>query len=175
MEVAIIKPQELEINQQIRDREVRVIDPLGKQLGVMSSRQAYFMARDVDLDLVKISPNANPPVCKIMDYGKYRFEQSKKLREAKKNQRVIEVKEIQLSTTIDTGDLNTKAKKAAEILTDGNKVRVTIRMRGRQQLHPEFGQEVMSTFAEMLAAESVVEKPPKIEGRNIWMVLAPKK
>lgn len=141
----------------------------------MSSKQAYFLAKELDLDLVKISPSANPPVCKIMDYGKYRFEQSKKLKEARKNQRVIETKEIQLSVTIDVGDLNTKAKKAAEILADGNKVKATIRMRGRQQLRPEFGQEVMNNFARLLSAEAVVEKPPKVEGRNIWMVLVPKK
>lgn len=148
---------------------------MGKQLGIMSSRQAYFMAREVNLDLVKISPNANPPVCKIMDYGKYKFEQSKKLKDAKKNQKAIEIKEIQLSMTIDVGDLNTKARKAAEILEDGNKVKTTIRMRGRQQLHPEFGIEIMNRFADSLNAAAAVERPPKVEGRNIWMVLAPKK
>ncbi len=175
MEVTIIKPLDVEINQQIRDREVRVIDETGTQLGIMSSRAAYFAAKDRDLDLVKISPAANPPVCKIMDFGKFKFEQAKREKEAKRNQKTIEVKEIQLSVTIDVGDLNIKAKKALEFLREGNKIKVTIRLKGRQQAHPEFGVEVMNKFFDLLKDQAVQDKKPNIEGRNILMMLSPKK
>lgn len=141
----------------------------------MSSKAAYFAAKDRDLDLVKISPNANPPVCKIMDYGKYKFEQAKKEKEAKKNQKIIELKEIQLSVTIDVGDLNIKARKASELLLEGNKVKVTLRLKGRQQAHPELGVEVMKRFAAILQSAASIDKAPTIEGRSILMILSPKR
>lgn len=175
MEVPIIKPLDVEVNQQIRDREVRVIDEAGTQLGIMSSRAAYFAAKDRNLDLVKISPTANPPVCKIMDFGKFKFEQAKREKEAKKNQKTVEIKEIQLSVTIDVGDLNIKAKRALEFLEEGNKVKVTIRLKGRQQAHPEFGVEVMNKFFDLLKDQAMQDKRPSIEGRNILMMLSPKK
>lgn len=152
-----------------------MIDETGTQLGIMSSRAAYFAAKDRDLDLVKISPAANPPVCKIMDFGKFKFEQAKREKEAKRNQKTIEVKEIQLSVTIDVGDLNIKAKKALEFLREGNKIKVTIRLKGRQQAHPEFGVEVMNKFFDLLKDQAVQDKKPNIEGRNILMMLSPKK
>lgn len=175
MEVTTIKVLSTEVNQQIRDREVRVIDETGAQLGIMSSKAAYFAAKDRDLDLVKISPNANPPVCKIMDFGKYKFEMAKREKEARKNQKIIEVKEVQLSVTIDVGDLNTKAKKALEFLDEGNRVKVTLRLKGRQQAHPEFGVDVMTRFFELLKDKAIQDKKPGIEGRNILMILSPKK
>ena len=141
----------------------------------MSSREALLKADEVGLDLVKISPNANPPVCKLMNYGKYLFELAKKAKEAKKNQKVIEVKEIQLSVTIDVGDLNVKAKQASKFLTSGNKVKVTLKMRGRQMAHQELGVDVMNRFFEMVKSVSIMEKQPLTEGRNIWMMLAPLK
>ena len=141
----------------------------------MSASQALAIAEDVGLDLVKISPNAVPPVCKIMNYGKFKFEQAKKEKENRKNQKVVEIKEIYLSMTIDVGDLNVKAKKTVEMLGDGNKVKVSIRMRGRQMAHASMGVDVMHRFFEMLGGKAVMEKEPKTEGRNITMVLAPAK
>ena len=133
------------------------------------------LAYDKDLDLVKISPNAVPPVCKIMDYGKFKFEQLKKAKEAKKNQKVVELKEIWLSMTIDVGDLNVKAKQAQKFLAAGNKVKVSIRMRGRQNAHGDIGVDVMNRFYKILETEAVMEKKPMFEGRNILMILAPNK
>ncbi len=133
------------------------------------------LAYDKDLDLVKISPNAVPPVCKIMDYGKFKFEQLKKAKEAKKNQKVVELKEIWLSMTIDVGDLNVKAKQAQKFLAAGNKVKVSIRMRGRQNAHGDIGVDVMNRFFKILETEAVMEKKPMFEGRNILMILAPNK
>ena len=144
-------------------------------LGVMSASAALRIAEEADLDLVKISPNAVPPVCKIMNYGKSKFEQAKKEKENRKNQKVVEFKEIYLSMTIDVGDLNVKAKKTVEMLGDGNKVKVSIRMRGRQMAHASMGIDVMNRFFGMLGGKAVMEKEPKTEGRNITMVLAPAK
>ena len=141
----------------------------------MSSKEALKIAEDAGLDLVKISPTAVPPVCKIMNYGKYVFELSKKAKEAKKNQKVTEIKEIWLSMTIDTGDLQVKAKQAQKFLTGGNKVKVSIRMRGRQMAHQEIGVDVMKRFFEMVKDSGTIEKQPLTEGRNIWMMLAPLK
>ena len=141
----------------------------------MSARQALELADQAGLDLVKISPNAVPPVCKILDYGKFKFEMLKRQKEAKKNQKVIEVKEIQLSVTIDVGDLNVKAKQAQKFLSQGNKVKVSIRMRGRQMAHSELGLEVMKKFYEIVKDYGQIEKNPQTEGRNIWMMLVPSK
>ena len=164
-----------QINEEIRDREVRVISAEGEQLGIMSASAALQLAEEADLDLVKISPNAVPPVCKIMNYGKFKFEQAKKEKENRKNQKVVELKEIYLSMTIDVGDLNVKAKKTIEMLGDGNKVKVSIRMRGRQQAHAAMGIDVMKRFFEMLGGKAVMDKAPKTEGRNILMILSPAK
>ena len=164
-----------QINEEIRDREVRVISAEGEQLGIMSASAALQLAEEADLDLVKISPNAVPPVCKIMNYGKFKFEQAKKEKENRKNQKVVELKEIYLSMTIDVGDLNVKAKKTIEMLGDGNKVKVSIRMRGRQQAHAAMGIDVMKRFFEMLGGKAVMDKEPKTEGRNILMILSPAK
>ena len=141
----------------------------------MSAREAQFKADEEGLDLVKISPNAQPPVCKLMNYGKYMFELTKKAKEVKKNQKVIEIKEVWLSMTIDVGDLNVKAKQAQKFLSQGNKVKVSIRMRGRQMAHAEMGVDVMNRFFEIVKDFGVMEKQPLTEGRNIWMMLAPAK
>ena len=140
----------------------------------MSSQEALRIAFDEDLDLVKISPNANPPVCKVMDYGKFKYEQLKKSKEAKKNQKVVELKEIWLSMTIDVGDLNVKAKQAIKFLQDGNKIKVSIRMRGRQNAHSDLGVDVMQRFFQLVENNAVMEKKPLQEGRSILMILAPK-
>ena len=167
--------KEHQINAEIRDKEVRLIGENGEQLGIVSSREALAVAEDSGLDLVKISPNATPPVCKVMNYGKFLFEQNKKAKEAKKNQKVVEIKEVWLSMTIDVGDLNVKAKQAQKFLSSGNKVKVSIRMRGRQMAHSELGLEVMSKFYEIVKDFGTMEKNPLTEGRNIWMMLAPTK
>jgi translation initiation factor IF-3 len=167
--------KEHQINEEIRDREIRVIGESGEQLGIMSAREAQNIADDQGLDLVKISPNATPPVCKIMNYGKFKFEQAKREKENRKNQKVIEVKEIYLSMTIDIGDLNVKAKKTMEILSGGDKVKVSIRMRGRQMAHASMGVDVMNRFFEMLDNKAVMDKKPTTEGRNIMMILSPAK
>lgn len=170
----IIK-KEHQINEEIRDREVRLIGENGEQLGLVSSREALNIAEERGYDLVKISPNANPPVCKIMDYGKFIYELGKKEKEAKKNQKVVEIKEIWLSMTIDVGDLNVKAKSAQKFLTSGNKVKVSIRMKGRQMAHSDLGIEVMKKFFELVKDCGQIEKQPFMEGRSIWMMLAPLK
>jgi len=164
----------LQINEQIRDNEVRVIGEDGAQLGVMSAQEALTLAEERGFDLVKIAPTATPPVCRIMDYGKYRFEQAKKEKEARKNQRLVETKEIRLSLNIDVADFNTKAKHAMRFLQDGNKVKVSIRFRGREMGHPEIGLDTMNRFAETCSELGAVEKPAKMEGRNMLMFLAPK-
>ena len=166
--------KELLINEDIRDKEVRVIAADGSQLGVMDTREAQRLSIEQNLDLVKIAPQATPPVCRIMDYGKYRFEQAKREKEAKKNQKVIEIKEIRLSLNIDIGDLNTKVKQATKFLQEGNKLKVSIRFRGREMAHPEIGHEVMRKFTEAVAEHGVVEKPPKLEGRQMLMFIAAK-
>lgn len=165
---------DLMINEEVRDREVRVVDQNGEQLGVMSSRDALALAEERQLDLVKIAPQARPPVCKLMDYGKYRFEQSKKEREFRKNQKVITVKEVRLSATIEDHDVDVKFKNAVKFLKDGNKVKVTIRFRGRQITHSEIGRQVMNEFAERIKEYGTVDKPPQIEGRNMSMFISPR-
>lgn len=165
----------MQINEQIRDREVRVVSASGEQLGIMSAKDALKKAEEQNLDLVKIAPNAKPPVCKIMDYGKYRFEQAKREKEARKNQKVVEIKEIRLSLNIDTHDFETKAKHAEKFLKAGNKVKVSIRFRGREMAHPELGLVSMEKFAEACQAFASVEKPAKLEGRQMLMFLAPQK
>ena len=165
---------DLMINEEIRDREVRVVDQNGAQLGVMPVKQALDMAEDMQLDLVKIAPQARPPVCKIMDYGKYRFEQSKKEREFRKNQKVITVKEVRLSATIEDHDIDVRVKNAIKFLKDGNKVKATIRFRGRQITHSEIGREIMADFAERIKDYGTVDKAPAIEGRNMSMFVSPK-
>lgn len=162
------------INEEIRDAEVRLIDEEGNQLGIVDNRHAQALAEERNLDLVKISPNANPPVCKLMDYGKYRFETSKREKEQRKNQKVIELKEIRLSATIDLHDMEVKAKACNRFLQDGNKVKVSIRFRGRQITHGSIGIDVMNRFFEMVEENAMMERPPKMEGRNMFMVLAPK-
>ena len=160
------------INEQIRDKEVRVIGPDGEQIGVMSSKEAYFKAKDAGLDLVKISPNAKPPVCKIVDYGKYRYEQTRKAKEAKKKQRTIETKEIRLSQNIDTNDLNTKVNQAKKFLEKGNKIKVSLRFRGREMAHRDVGKEILDSFFAQLKDVAVVDKPAKMEGRSMVMFLS---
>ncbi len=162
------------INEAIKASEVRVIDTDGTQLGVMSLKEALAISVKKDLDLVNIAPNAVPPVCKVMDFGKYRFEQAKREKEAKKNQKVVEVKEIRLGLSIDTHDFETKANHAIRFLKDGDKVKVSIRFRGREFGHPEIGKEIMERFAEYCSEVASVEKPAKMEGRNMLMFLAPK-
>lgn len=162
------------INEEIRDREVRLIDQNGEQLGIMPTRKAMDLAEQAGLDLVKIAPQAKPPVCRLMDYGKYRFEQSKKEREIRKNQKVIEIKEVRLSAVIDVHDFEVRLKQGQKFLQEGNKVKASIRFRGRQIAHSQIGMEVMNEFAEKLADIAVIEKKPLIEGRNMSMVLAPK-
>ena len=174
MEVLPISKQELQINEQIRDKELRIIDADGTQLGIMSLRQALEIAEQKNLDLVKIAPQANPPVCKIIDYGKYRFEQAKREKEARKNQRVVEIKEVRLSLNIDTHDFETKKNHALRFISEGNKVKASIRFRGREMGHPELGLEIMRRFADAMSEVANVEKPAKLEGRTMLMFLAPK-
>ena len=174
MEVLPISKQELQINEQIRDKELRVIDSDGNQLGIMSLRQALEIAEQKNLDLVKIAPQANPPVCQIIDYGKFRFEQAKREMEARKNQRVVEIKEVRLSLNIDTHDFETKKNHALRFISEGNKVKASIRFRGREMGHPELGLEIMRRFADAMSEVANVEKPAKLEGRTMLMFLAPK-
>lgn len=169
-----ISNKELQINEEIRDKEVRVIDADGSQLGVMSAAQALEIAMQRDLDLVKIAPQAVPPVCKVIDYGKYRFEQAKREKEAKKNQHVVDIKEVRLSLNIDTNDFNTKRNHALRFIEDGDKVKVSVRFRGRELGHTELGTEIMRRFAEACQEKAIVEKPAKLEGRSMLMFLAPK-
>lgn len=164
-----------QINEEIRDREVRLIGADGAQLGVMSAREAQARADEAGLDLVKISPTATPPVCKLMDYGKYRFEQAKREKEARKNQRVVEIKEIRLTPNIDVGDLKVKVGHACRFLKGGDKVKVSVRFRGREVTHSSLGLDLLRRFAELCAECSTVEKQPKLEGRQMHMFLAPKK
>jgi len=165
--------KELQINGQIRDEQVRLIDSEGNQMGIVSLKEAFAIAEERELDLVKISPNTTPPVCKIMDYGKYRYDQIKKEKEARKNQKIVELKEVRLSMTIDDGDINTKARSAAKFIADGDKVKVSLRMRGRQMAYSKNAVEVVKRFAEMLKDVAVIEKQPLVEGKNVIMILAP--
>ena len=163
-----------QINEDIRDKEVRLISSDGQQLGIMSSRDALAVAAKAGLDLVKISPKATPPVCKVMDYGKYRFEQSKREKEAKKNQHVVEIKEIRMSPSIDVGDLNTKLRNANKFLAAGNRVKVTVRFRGREMAHTNIGEELLKKFAESCAEIASLDRKPKLEGRHMTILLSPK-
>ena len=163
------------LNEQIRDKEIRLVGEDGEQLGIMSAKDALKMAKEAGLDLVKIAPTAKPPVCKIVDYGKYRYEQARREKEAKKKQKVTEVKEIHLSPNIDVNDLTTKANQARKFLEKGNKVKVALRFRGREMAHMATGKEVLDTFFEKLSDVAVVEKPAKLEGRSMIMVLAQKR
>ncbi len=173
MEVLVIS--DLFINEQIRDREVRVIGADGEQVGVMSSKEALAFAREADLDLIKIAPTAKPPVCKIADYGKYRYELARKEKEAKKKQKVIDVKEVRLSPNIEENDINTKATSARKFLAKGDRVKVTLRFRGREMAHVQSSKHILDDFAERLSDVAVVEKAPKLEGRSMTMFLAEKK
>ena len=168
------KDNNIQINEEIRDAELRVISSDGQQLGIMSAKQALEIAEQKNLDLVKIAPQSKPPVCKIMDYGKYRFEQSKREKEARKNQHIVDIKEVRLSLNIDTHDFNTKLNNALKFIKHGDKVKVSIRFRGREMGHPEIGLETMKRFAEACSEIAVIEKPAKLEGRQMLMFLAPK-
>ena len=163
------------INEQIRDKEVRLIGSDGEQLGIMSAKEAMKLAEEAELDLVKIAPNAKPPVCKIIDYGKYRYELARKEKEAKKKQKIVEVKEIRLSPNIEENDLNTKMNNARKFLTKGNKVKITLRFRGREMAHMQASKHILDDIATARADVAVVEKPSKVEGRSISMILAEKR
>ena len=163
------------INGLIRDKEVRVIGENGDQLGIMSAKEAMKLAQEAELDLVKIAPKAQPPVCKIIDYGKYRYELARKEKEAKKKQKTVEVKEVRLSPNIDANDLNTKVNNAKKFISKGNKVKVTLRFRGREMAHMQQSKHILDDFAELLADVASVEKAPKLEGRSMSMVLTEKR
>lgn len=174
LEVFHIGKLEHQLNEEIRDKEIRVIGADGAQLGIMSPADAQRLAYEKDLDLVKIAPNATPPVCKIMDYGKFRFEQMKKEKEAKKNQRVVEIKEVRMSPNIDTNDFNVKVKNAQKFLKEGNRVKVTVRFRGREMAHTSIGEVLLKQFGDACAEMATVEKNPKLDGRLMTMFLSPK-
>ncbi len=170
----VISNKELQINEDIRDKELRVIDVDGNQLGILSAKEAQKIAFEKNLDLVKIAPQATPPVCRIMDYGKYCFEQTKREKEARKNQKVVDVKEIRMFSTIDTHDFETKVNQAAKFLKSGDKLKVSVRFRRRAIAHPELGMELMDRFKEACSEFGVVEKPAKMEGRSLVMFVSPK-
>lgn len=169
-----ISNKELQINEEIRDAELRVVDVDGTQLGIISSKEALKLAIEKNLDLVKIAPQATPPVCRIMDFGKFCFEQTKREKEAKKNQKIVEVKEIRMSSTIDTNDFNTKVNQAVKFLKSGDKLKVSVRFRKRAVAHPHLGQELLDKFKEAVAEDGNVEKPSKMEGRSLIMFVSPK-
>jgi translation initiation factor IF-3 len=172
--VEVISKQHF-INEEIREKEIRVLGSEGEQLGIMSSKSALEMAESKQLDLVMIAPQAKPPVCRIMDYGKFLYEVQKKEKEARKKQKVINIKEIRISPNIEDHDLNVKAKNAEKFLLDGDKVKVTVRFRGREADYSHFGQELLKKFFEGLREVCIIEKEPKLEGRNMIMILTPKK
>lgn len=172
--VIVISIKEQQINEEIRDKEIRVIGADGSQLGIMDSAKALELADSANLDLVKIAPQAKPPVCKIMDYGKYKFEIAKREKENRKNQKVIELKEVRLSPTIDTHDFETKVNAAVKFLKGGNKVKVTVRFRGREIHHSKAGEELLARFSEAAGDAGTVEKGAKLEGRNMAMIIVPK-
>ena len=163
------------INEQIRDKEIRLVGSNGEQLGIMSAKEALKMAVEAELDLVKIAPNAKPPVCKIIDYGKFRYEQARKEKEARKKQKTIEIKEVRLSPNIEENDLNTKISAARKFLTKGDKVKVTLRFRGREMSHMANSKHILDDFAEALKDIAVVDKPSKVEGRSLVMFLTAKR
>lgn len=170
----VISKKEHELNEDIRDKQLRVIGVDGEQLGIMSADEALKIAYEKDLDLVKIAPQATPPVCRIMDYGKYIFEQTKREKEAKKNQRIIDIKEIRMSSTIDTHDFNVKVNQAVKFLNGGDKLKVSVRFRKRTVAHPQFGQDLLDKFKEAISEVGVVDKPSKMEGRSLVMFVSPK-
>ncbi len=174
LEVLTISNKELQINEEIRDKELRVIGNDGEQLGILSAAEALEIAFERNLDLVKIAPQATPPVCKIMDYGKYCFEQAKREKEARKNQKVVEIKEIRMFSNIDTNDFNTKVNQACKFLKSGDKVKASVRFRKRAIAHPELGGELLDRFKEACLECGVVEKPAKMEGRSLVMFISPK-
>ncbi len=163
------------INEQIRDREVRLVGKDGEQLGIMSAKEAYAKAQEAEMDLVKIAPTAKPPVCKIIDYGKYKYELARKEKEAKKKQKTVDVKEVRLSPNIDTNDLNTKVGAARKFISKGDKVKITLRFRGREMAHMNSSRHILDEFAEKLSDIAVVEKAPKVEGRSMTMFLTEKR
>lgn len=166
---------ELSINEQIRDKEVRVIGEDGEQLGIMSAKEALALAQEAGVDLVKIAPTAQPPVCRIVDYGKFKYEQTRREKDAKKKQKVVEIKEIRLSPNIDTNDLNTKINAAKKFLSKGDRVKVTLRFRGREMAHMNTSKHILDDFAESLSEVAIVDKAPKVEGRSMTMFLTEKK
>ncbi len=170
----MIAVTEYQINEEIRDREIRLIGENGEQLGIMSAAAALAIAEERDLDLVKIAPGSNPPVCKIMDYGKYRFEQSKREKEARKNQRIVEVKEIRMSPSIGENDFLVKLRNGQKFLADGDRLKVTVRFRGREMAHTNIGEQLLRDFAERCSELANLDKPPKLEGRNMSVFLSPK-
>ncbi|WP_294408028.1 translation initiation factor IF-3 [uncultured Ruminococcus sp.] len=170
----VISNKEHQINEEIRDKELRVIDVDGTQLGILSAEEALDIAFKKDLDLVKIAPQATPPVCRIMDYGKFCFEQTKREKEARKNQKVIDIKEVRMSSTIDTHDFNTKVNQAVKFLKNGDKLKVSVRFRKRTVAHPQFGEELLVKFKEAVSEVGVVDKPSKMEGRSLVMFVTPK-
>ena len=172
--VSAISKLQHELNEEIRDKEIRLIGETGEQMGIVSAEEALHIADERGLDLVKISPQAVPPVCKLMNYGKYKFEQSKREKEARKNQHVVEIKEIRMSPGIDVGDFNTKLKNAQKFLADGNRVKVSVRFRGREMAHTNIGEKLLMDFAAACAEVASMEKNPKLEGRFMAMFLAPK-
>ena len=174
LEVLTIAKLDHQLNEEIVDKEIRLIGADGAQLGIMSAERANEMAEEQGLDLVKISPNAVPPVCKIMDYSKFCYDQKKREKDAKKNQKVVEIKEIRMSPSIDTNDLNTKIKAATKFLSDGNRVKVSVRFRGREMAHTNIGEKLLMDFAEACAEVATMEKNPKLEGRFMAMFLTPK-
>ena len=165
---------EHQINEEIRDKEVRLIGDDGEQLGIVAIQKAQEIAVEKGMDLVKIAPQAKPPVCKIMDYGKFRFEQDKREKEARKNQRVVEIKEIRMSPSIDVNDFNVKLRNAQKFLAEGNRVKVTVRFRGREMAHTNLGQDLLLKFAEECGEQAVMDKSPKLEGRHMSIFLSPK-
>ena len=172
--VHFISKQAHQINEDIRDKEVRLVSATGEQLGILPLAEAMAKAEEANLDLVKISPNADPPVCKLMDYGKYRFEQSKREKEAKKNQRVVEIKEVRMSPSIDVNDFNVKLRNAQKFLGEGDRVKVSVRFRGREMAHTEIGRDLLLKFAEQCADIAAMDKDPKLEGRFMSIVLTAK-
>ena len=169
-----ISKQGHQINEEIRDKEVRLVSESGEQLGIMSAQEALDRAVEANLDLVKISPTANPPVCKLMDYGKFKFEQTKREKEARKNQHVVEIKEVRMSPSIDVNDFNVKLRNAQKFLAEGNRVKVTVRFRGREMAHTDIGKELLDRFAEQCAETANLDKPAKLEGRMMSIFLSPK-
>ena len=174
LEVLTIAKLEHQLNEEIQDKEIRLIGADGAQLGIMSAKEANDIAEEQGYDLVKISPNAVPPVCKVMDYGKFRFEQTKREKEARKNQRVVEIKEVRMSPSIDVNDFNVKLRGAQKFLGEGNRVKVTVRFRGREMAHTDIGQGLLVKFAEECKETAVLDKEPKLEGRHMSIFLSPK-